>query len=213
MTSLGGAQAEPALRQLQSCFEAHREQMVSLNEAIDEARDRGESRLVDELHATVANARDAFQRAQAVARMIRYATRLPNSLREEVATGQLRQPPRLAAAFDANNGLYHGFAIYELRSGDVARGGRFHVYVTDLVNMRSLLPYHTCWRPAVASTLISLLQSKSEAEQPLVVLRALSDDVALEGYYNRIGFTGNRRAFEDAGLKESYRTGDMLYGC
>ena len=44
-----------------------------------------------------------------------------------------------AAAVDPLTGIYHAFAIYELRSGDAACGSRFHVYITDLFNMRCLV--------------------------------------------------------------------------
>ena len=44
------------------------------------------------------------------------------------------------------------------------------------------------------------------------MLRALNDAERLEGYYNRIGFTSSRRAFIEAGLVESYTSGDLLYG-
>ena len=91
------------------------------------------------------------------------------------------------------------------------RIGRFHVYVTDLFNMRSLLPVQTCWRPGVASFLISLLQRQTQAEQQMVVLRALSDAPRLDGYYERIGFTAEREAFERAGLSESFVSGDLLF--
>ena len=84
------------------------------------------------------------------------------------------------------------------------------MYITDLLNMRCLLPFQTCWRPTVGSSLISLLQRKAEAEQPVVVLRALREDAQLEGYYEKIGFTSRPQAFEDAGLMESYEAGDML---
>ena len=132
----------------------------------------GDLQSVDRLHSVMACAHDARQRAQAIIRMIRNASRLPTSLREDAATGQLRQPPQIAAAVCPLSGMYHAFAIYELRSGDVSRGSRFHVYVTDLINLRTLLPGQTCWLPKVAGSLISLLQSKADAEQPVRVLRA-----------------------------------------
>ena len=87
----------------------------------------------------IANSMDALRRAQAVSRMIRYAARQPTSTRHEAATGQMRTPPRIAAAVDPLTGIYHAFAIYELRSGDAACGSRFHVYITDLFNMRCLV--------------------------------------------------------------------------
>ena len=38
-------------------------------------------------------------------------------------------------------------------------GCRFHVYITDLFNMRMLLPFGTCWsRHSVGSLIVSLLQ-------------------------------------------------------
>ena len=89
--------------------------------------------------ARIANSRDASRRAQAVSRTIRYATRLPKGTWREASTGQMRTPPRIAAAVCPLTGIYHAFAVYELRSGDAARGSRFHVYVTDTLPCPSLL--------------------------------------------------------------------------
>ena len=61
------------------------------------------------------------------------------------------------------------------------------------------------------SLLISLLQRKADAEQEVVVLRALQDDAVLASYYERIGFTSRQQDFEENGLGDSYRDGDMLY--
>jgi hypothetical protein len=181
------------------------------------------ARLVPEQIAQqISNAVDARLRAQAVGRMIRYSTRMPTQMRHEASTGQLRQPPRIAGAVEPASGLFHAFAIYEMRSGDVAAGGRFHVYVTDLLSMRSLLPLQTCWRQSTAALLISLLHTKSEAEQEVVVLRCLTDEnedeggggggaARLESYYSRLGFTSEQAEFERAGLSDSYRKGDLLY--
>lgn len=141
----------------------------------------------------------------------RYTTRLPTDTRTEMATGQKCSPPRISAAVDPCTGVYHAFAIYELRSGDVSHGARFHVYVTDLVNMRALMPFSTCWKENVGSLVISLLQRKASAEHEVVVLRALHDDFDLEAYYERIGFTSSATAFDEEGLSDSYRSGDMLY--
>lgn len=174
-------------------------------------RERACFREAEAICQRIADSMDALRRAQAVATMIRKDERLPTGMRHEASTGQLRQPPRLAAAMDPASGMYHTFAIHELRSGDVACGARFHVYITDIFSMRSLLPFQTCWRPSVASFLISLLQQHADAEQQVVVLRALSDAPRLEGYYERIGFTSEQCAFDRAGLSESFVKGDLLF--
>jgi len=212
LTAITDSQKKSVMCQLQASLEKHANEMASLKARLTDAVGSGDLQSVDRLHSVMACAHDARQRAQAIIRMIRNASRLPTSLREDAATGQLRQPPQIAAAVCPLSGMYHAFAIYELRSGDVSRGSRFHVYVTDLINLRTLLPGQTCWLPKVAGSLISLLQSKADAEQPVVVLRALNDAERLEGYYNRIGFTSSRRAFIEAGLVESYTSGDLLYG-
>ena len=72
--------------------------------------------------------------------------------------------------------------------------------------------------------LISLLQRQAHAEHEVVVLRALSEDNSgggraspspevhtLTKYYQRIGFTSERKAFEQKGLADSYKLGDLLY--
>ena len=112
----------------------------------------GATREVERIGTQIANSRDALRRAQAVSRMIRYATRLPRGTREDGTTGQKRQPPKIAAAVDPVTGVYQvchvspsgpfplhplltipwrhvvyqGFAIYELRSGDLSHGARTH---------------------------------------------------------------------------------------
>ncbi len=43
------------------------------------------------------------------------------------------------------------------------------------------------------------------------MLRALHDADELSDYYERLGFTARQQAFEDAGLADSYRDGDLLY--
>ena len=91
--------------------------------------------------ARISNSLDASRRAQAVSRTIRYSTRLPKGTWREASTGQMRTPPRIAAAVNPLTGIYHAFAVYELRSGDAARGSRFHVYVTDT------LPCPPSWPP------------------------------------------------------------------
>ena len=211
MTAVSDSDQQIVLEQLVSALGTHKEQLAALEELSAAARQRSSFYEASLICQRITDSMDALRRAQAVATMIRKSSRLPKSMRHEASTGQLRQPPRLAAAVDPASGMYHAFAIYELRSGDVACGGRFHVYVTDLFNMRSLLPFQTCWRPAVASSLISLLQRQTEAEQQVVVLRALSDAPRLEGYYERIGFTSEQREFERAGLSESFVSGDMLF--
>ena len=60
--------------------------------------------------------------------------------------------------------------------------------------MRSLLPFWTCWRETVGPHIMSLLQRKAEAENEVVVLRALRGDAELEAYYTRIGFTSRPQA-------------------
>ena len=112
----------------------------------------------------------------------------------------------------------------------------FSRYITDLFSMRSLLPFWTCWRETVGPHIMSLLQRKAEAENEVVVLRALRGDAELEAYYTRIGFTSRPQAsphepararmspqgsprpyvhlaqdFSDAGLGDSWRDGDLLY--
>ena len=211
MTVLSDAEKAAALVQLGIALEMHRSQLEALERLCVAADARLCYREAEILRQRIADSTDALRRAQAVATMIRNGPRLPTGMRHELSTGQLRQPPRLAAALDPASGMYHTYAIYELRSGDVSRGCRFHVYVTDLFNMRSLLPFQTCWRPSVASFLISLLQTHADAEQPVVVLRALSNAPRLEGYYERIGFTSERAAFDAAGLSESFVKGDLLF--
>jgi len=212
VTTITEQQKMVVMDQLQQSLGKHAEEMAALNGQLTDAIRVGNHHAIDKLRTVLASAYDARHRAQAVVRMIRYSTRLPTSMREEATTGQLRQPPRIAAAIDPSSGMYHAFAIYELRSGDISRGSRFHVYVTDLMNLRTLLPTQTCWQPRVAGSLISLLQNKTDAEQQVVVLRALNDAERLQGYYNNIGFTSSRQAFVEAGLTESYCPGDLVYG-
>ena len=53
--------------------------------------------------------------------------------------------------------MYHAFAIYELRTA--AGGGvegPWHVFVSDVFNMRQLLPQQDSWLPNVASLLLSV---------------------------------------------------------
>ena len=211
LVRLCGERAQRALEQLIPAAEKQKQQIHALEALRAAAYAVGATREAGRLEGLMATSLDALQRCQAVCRMIRYSTRMPTALRREAATGQMRQPPQIAAATDPSTGLYHAFAIYELRSGDVARGGRFHVYITDIFSMRCLLPFWTCWRPTVGSLLISLLQRKAEAEQEVVVLRALHDAACLEAYYERLGFTKREQAFEDNGLADSFVSGDMLY--
>jgi len=204
--------AQAAHAQLTLALDRHNEQLGALQAVLNAATVIGATREAERIRQMIANSNDAQRRAQAVARMIRYAARMPTDLRREKSTGQMRKPPKIAAAVDPATGHFHAFAIYELRSGDAAHGSRFHVYITDLFNMRSLMPSWTCWNQANAgSHIISLLQRKADAEHEVVVLRALHDDVALETYYEKIGFTARQQAFEDAGLADSYASGDMLY--
>ena len=56
-----------------------------------------------------------------------------------------------------------------------------------------------------------VFKRKADAEQEVVVLRALQDDAVLASYYERIGFTSRQQDFEENGLGDSYRDGDMLY--
>ena len=184
---------------------------------------------VEQIDQTVSLSRDALSRAKAVERMIRYSSRQPTGVRREASTGQMRQPPQIAAAVDVTSGVFHAFAIYELRSqgySDIdneqisAAAGtasssrpcsRWHVYITDLFNMRHLVPGQTCWRPTVGSLLVNLLQRQARADHQVVVLKALSDANRLEGYYNRIGFTSSLQVFADAGLSSSYRDGEFIF--
>jgi len=211
---LSGGDAQVALSQLNYAIDQHREQQKALQGLIDAAAALGALRERERIGQQMANCNDAVRRAQAVSRMIRYHARLPTDTRQEASTGQMRSPPRIAAAVDPATGMYHGFAIYELRSGDAACGSRFHVYITDIFNVRCLLPFWTCWRPTVvspASSIISLLQRKAQAEQEVVVLRALEDDELLEMHYRRLGFSSQQQDFAEAGLADSYRDGDLLY--
>ena len=224
ISKLSDAQAEAALCQLQMAIELQHSQSARLELECAAARATGDARGAEEIERHLIGSHDALRRAQAVARMVRYARRMPRETRHEPSTGQLRRPPCIAAAIDTSTGLYHSYALYELRSGDVAAGGRFHVFITDIFNMRSLLPLQTCWLTRVASMLISLLQIKAGAEQQVVVLRALSEHSSgggraspsaatarLARYYKRIGFTDELRDFERNGLADSYEQGNLLF--
>jgi len=229
---LDAAQGRLASAQLRSCYPIHQRHLAAL-EAADEA---AHGRAVD-VRQRLDAARDAYRRAQSVERMVRMAERrrLPTDVRRDAATGQLVQPPRLAAALDAARGVFHAFAIYELRSpaadegsGDGGEGGAsqagadgpWHVYVADVLNMRQLLPRQDCWHPNVASLLISVLRGKAGAAhehatvdvQPVVTLKALNDSPELTTYYEDIGFTSKREAFATAGLQDTYRGGELLLG-
>jgi len=180
-------------------------------------------------------ARDAMRRTQAVVRLIKYGHRIQQGIVCDEVTGQSRQPPRLAACLDASSGLFHAFAIYELRSSPkqplaaaaaapAASDGsdsdastaaldsddKWHVYIKDVVSMRQLLPMQTVWREGVGSMLIACLQHNSEAEHKVVVLKALCEAPELETYYERIGFTHDEGEFESAGLREYYCDGEMV---
>jgi len=217
---LAGSLGQHALSQLCAAIEAHAVQRTSLEDHHRRAVQRGAVREAQQLAEQISDSLDALRRAQAAVRMIRYASRLPTSMRHEASTGQLRQPPRIATAIEPGSGMFQAFAIYELRTGDANCGGRFHVYISDLFNMRSLLPLQTCWRPAVAALLVNLLCNEADSDQQAVVLHAIADTLPgsftgtassptsrLEGYYARIGFTSSTRAFENAGLSESYPAG------
>ena len=116
-------------------------QLAQLEALRDLSLARGRWHEVERMVARISNSRDASRRAQAVSRTIRYSTRLPKGTWREASTGQMRTPPRIAAAVNPLTGIYHAFAVYELRSGDAARGSRFHVYVTDT------LPCPPSWPP------------------------------------------------------------------
>ena len=155
-------------------------------------------------------ARDARRRAATVERVVAHAEAMP-AVQRDRASGQLVSPPRISAAVDPERGVYHAFAIYELRTA--AGGGvegPWHVFVSDVFNMRQLLPQQDSWLPNVASLLLSVLRRKSGAGQELVALRALEDDPQLTSYYEEIGFTNEYSAFADAGLEASYRSGELL---
>jgi hypothetical protein len=211
------------------------------------------------------------------------------------------QPPQIAAAFDPTTGVFHAFAIYELRSAseesraaaaaaaaaaavdsatadsaatdsaaaeatadsaaadsaiadsaesaadsvadsvaDSASGSdedappregdaisvmsdtrsvgqvEWHVYISELLNMRHLVPGQTCWRPKVAGLLVNLLQRQVQGDQPVVVLRGVNDSKpgsggqGLDNHYARIGFTSDRSPFSEAGLLDVYPTGSLI---
>ena len=222
---LDEAQGRLASAQLRSCYPIHQRHLAAL-----EAADASAAGLAVDVRQRLDAARDAYRRAQSVERMVRMAERrrLPTEVRRDATTGQLVQPPRLAAALDAARGVFHAFAIYELRSpaaqqhGDGARAaaeGPWHVYVADVLNMRQLLPRQDCWHPNVASLLISVLRGKAGAAhehpvdvQPVVTLKALNDSPELTTYYEEIGFTSKREAFATAGLQDTYRGGELLLG-
>ena len=101
------------------------------------------------------------------------------AVQRDRASGQLVSPPRISAAVDPERGVYHAFAIYEMRTA--AGGGvegPWHVFVSDVFNMRQLLPQQDSWLPNVASLLLSVLRRKSGAGQELVALKALEDDLS-----------------------------------
>jgi len=206
-----GERAQGALQQLHLAIELHREQLSFLARGLEAAHGMGATRKAHGISEQITTSIDALHRAQTVSRMIRYGARMPTDMRHDVSTGQMRQPPRIAAAMDPLTGMYQAFAIYELRSGDSSKGSRFHVYINDIFNMRCLLPFWSCWRPMVGSLLISLLQRKAEAEQEVVVLRALDGAPQLVEFYEKLGFTSKQRAFEDEGLHESWVAGDLLF--
>ena len=84
------------------------------------------------------------------------------------------------------------------------------MYICDVLNMRQLLPLHNCWKEGIASLLITLLQTHSEAEHEVVVLKALEDAPGLGEYYAKIGFSAAEAGFEDAGLQGCYMGGEMV---
>jgi len=271
-------------------------QLTRLNALQSNASTRGAVREADALSQAKAIALDALRRAQAVERMIRYSmpecNRIPTEMRVEASTGQLMQPPQIAAAFDPTTGVFHAFAIYELRSAseesraaaaaaaaaaadsatadsaatdsaaaeatadsaaadsaiadsaesvaDSASGSdedappregdaisvmsdtrsvgqvEWHVYISELLNMRHLVPGQTCWRPKVAGLLVNLLQRQVQGDQPVVVLRGVNDSKpgsggqGLDNHYARIGFTSDRSPFSEAGLLDVYPTGSLI---
>jgi len=343
-TGLGDEHKRHALSQLQRSFQEQKSRISQLVEKQAAASARGAVREADAIQQSVCISLDALRRAQAVERMIRYSmpehNRMPTALREEASTGQLLQPPQIAAAFDATSGVFHAFAIYELRSGSKAdrilssslhaasdrsphedytnrsslatacwtpaismreyvcasrvprplltpqpacwlpcleRTGRgataikrreptpvgtsmtppahivaaaatiasavaasvaaaeieapaaaattledvessmeWHVYISELVNMRHLIPGQTCWRPRVGGLLVNLLQRQGQADRSVVVLKPIHDakpgtgSQRLDSHYARIGFTPDRAAFTEAGLSDSYHDGEYI---
>ena len=212
IAELCGESRVRALNQLHLALDLHARQIDMLHDLQALHRRRSTTHVeVERIGTQIANSRDAARRAQAVSRMIRYATRVRASDAVDDVTGQIRRPPKLAAVVDPVNGMYQGFAIYEHRSGDASHGSRFHVYVSDIFTMRMLLPRGTCWSGAsVGSHMISLLQRKTDAENEVVVLRALDGDADLERHYGSIGFTARPQAFDNAGLSDSYKLGELL---
>lgn len=291
-TGLGDEHKRHALSQLQRSFQEQKSRISQLVEKQAAASARGAVREADAIQQSVCISLDALRRAQAVERMIRYSmpehNRMPTALREEASTGQLLQPPQIAAAFDATSGVFHAFAIYELRSGskadrilssslhaasdrrgataikrreptpvgtsmtppahivaaaatiasavaasvaaaeieapaaaattleDVESSMEWHVYISELVNMRHLIPGQTCWRPRVGGLLVNLLQRQGQADRSVVVLKPIHDakpgtgSQRLDSHYARIGFTPDRAAFTEAGLSDSYHDGEYI---
>ncbi len=208
---LDEAQGRMAVAQLHCCYRMHAEMLAVLEREEHAQGGAGDGEATRKLEA----ARDALRRAQSVERMVRMGERrrLPTEVRRESSTGQLQQPPRLAAALDAARGVFHAFAIYSLRTGSEGHpDGPWHVYVDDVLSMRQLLPQQACWQPNVASLLIAVLRRKAGAEQGIVTLKALNDSPALTSYYEEIGFTRDRGAFATAGLQDTYHGGEMLLG-
>ena len=205
ITTLDGAQGADAVLQLRTAYPAHSAQVTALEAALaamPTPTAAAEQRLL--------TARDARRRAATVERVVAHAEAMP-AVQRDRASGQLVSPPRISAAVDPERGVYHAFAIYELRTA--AGGGvegPWHVFVSDVFNMRQLLPQQDSWLPNVASLLLSVLRRKSGAGQELVALKALEDDPQLTSYYEEIGFTNEYSAFADAGLEASYRSGELL---
>ena len=208
---LDEAQGRMAVAQLHCCYRMHAEMLAVLEREEHAQGGAGDGEATRKLEA----ARDALRRAQSVERMVRMGERrrLPTEVRRESSTGQLQQPPRLAAALDGARGVFHAFAIYSLRTDSEGHpDGPWHVYVDDVLSMRQLLPQQVCWQPNVASLLMAVLRRKAGAEQSIVTLKALNDSPALTSYYEEIGFTRDRGAFATAGLQDTYHGGEMLLG-
>ena len=131
-------------------------------------RARGRARRDADAHSrrrtAALTARDARRRAATVERVVAHAEAMP-AVQRDRASGQLVSPPRISAAVDPERGVYHAFAIYELRTA--AGGGvegPWHVFVSDVFNMRQLLPQQDSWLPNVASLLLSVLRRKSAGQ-------------------------------------------------
>ena len=143
ITTLDGAQGADAVLQLRTAYPAHSAQVTALEAALaamPTPTAAAEQRLL--------TARDARRRGDGRAR--RGARRGDARGAARPRQRAAREPAADLRRVDPERGVYHAFAIYELRAA--AGGGvegPWHVTVSDVFNMRQLLPQQDSWLPNV----------------------------------------------------------------